>query len=108
MNLVKKIKNYIIGETKEDKLDIILNHLIDSIELKDDLVIVKTKKNVVVQNEGHFVQINSGAHVMLSKEIHLNPIINMDFNNDFDKLQENLDKAQEEQRRLMLESLEEY
>jgi len=45
---------------------------------------------------------------MLSKEIHLNPIINMDFNNDFDKLQENLDKAQEEQRRLMLESLEEY
>ncbi len=106
MKIINKIKNYIIGKDRESKLEIILDNLIDSIELKDDLVIVKTKKNVVVQNEGHFVQINTGAHVMLSKEIHLNPIIDMDFNNGLNELQDKLDEAQEIQKRKMLENYE--
>jgi len=97
VNTAKKIKNYIIGNTKEKKLEIILEHLIDNIELKDDLVIIKTKKNIAIQNDGHLVLVNSGCHVMLSKEIHLNPKI--EFNpEDMNILQASLDEAQEKER----------
>ena len=106
MQLVKKVKdiyNVIVGDTKEKKLEIILDHIIDTIELRGDDVYIKTKKNIAIQNDGHFVQVNSGVHVMLSSQIHLNPKITetkqcgdtcKDIHNlKFNKLQETLDEA---------------
>jgi hypothetical protein len=92
IEMVKKIKNHIVGDTRQKKLDIILEHLIDTIELRDNDVLITTKKNIAIQNDGHLVQINSGAHVMLSKEIHLNPKIKF---NGFDSVQQDLDYARE-------------
>jgi len=98
MKLIKKIKKFFnIEKTKQNnknKLDIILNDVVDSIEVKGDLVIIKAKKDLVIQNEGHFVHINKGMHVNLSKEIHLNPIIDMNFEKDFDSLEGNLKEAE--------------
>jgi len=62
MNLIEKTK----------KLNKLLE-IIDHIEIKDNNVLIKTNKNIIVQNEGSVVQINSGYHVLLAKEIHLNP-----------------------------------
>ena len=106
MKIIKNIKKFFnIEKTKQDnkyKLDIILDHVIDTIEVKGDLVIIKTKKDFVIQNEGHFVHINKGMHVNLSKEIHLNPIIDMNFEKDFNSLEENLKEAERVQLELEL------
>jgi len=106
MKLIKNIKKFFnIEKTKQDnknKLDIILDQVIDTIEVKGDLVIIKTKKDLVIQNEGHFVHINKGVHVNLSKEIHLNPIIDMNFEKDFDSLEGNLKEAERIQLELEL------
>ena len=94
MKIVKKAKEFIMGDTREKKIDIILDHLIDSIELRGDEVFIKTKKNIAIQNEGHLVQVNSGSHVLLSKEIHLNP--NIVFNDkNLSDIQSQLDYARE-------------
>jgi len=106
MKIIKNIKKFFnIEKTKQDnknKLDIILNDVIDTIQVKDDLVIIKTKKDFVIQNEGHFVHINKGMHVNLSKEIHLNPIIDMNFEKDFNSLEGNLKEAERIQLELEL------
>ena len=94
INIIKKTKHFIVGDTREKKLDIILDHLIDSIELRGNEVFIKTKKNIAIQNDGHLVQINSGSHVLLSKEIHLNP--NIVFNDKIlSNIQSQLDYARE-------------
>ena len=94
INIIKKTKHFIVGDTREKKLDIILDHLIDSIELRGNEVFIKTKKNIAIQNDGHLVQINSGSHVLLSKEIHLNP--NIVFNDkNLSNIQSQLDYARE-------------
>lgn len=92
-NVLTKVKRFVVGGTKQKKLDIILDHLIDSIELRGDDVLITTKKNIAIKNEGHLVQINSGVHVLLSKEIHLNPSIDFDADKDFSGVQEQLDYA---------------
>lgn len=96
MNVIekaKKIYNVIVGDTQEKKLDIILNHLIDSIELKGDMVHIKTKKNIAIENEGHTVIINSGMQVLIAKEIQLNPKI--DFSDaKFSELEPRLEEAE--------------
>ena len=102
---IKKIKNKIIKsdsqnvQNSQKNMEIIFNHLIDSVELRGDTVIVKTKKNLIVATQGDFVQINTGAHVMLSKEIHLNPQIsfNPDKGSDMHLLQSKLDEAKEKE-----------
>ena len=104
-NIVKITKDYIVGNTRQKKLDIILDHLIDSIELRGDSVFIKTKKNVAIQNDGHLVQINSGSHVMLSKEIHLNPRI--DFKS-FDTVQKDLKDARDLEEIEYRKKLKEY
>ncbi len=73
--IIKKTYSVIIGDTKEKKLDIILDHLIDSIELRDDVIYIKTKKDIAIENEGNTIIINKGVQVLLAKEIHLNPNI---------------------------------
>ena len=101
-NIIEKAKNYIVGNSAETKLDILLNHVIDTIELRGDSVYIKTNKNIAIQNNGHFVHVNSGVHVTISSQIHLNPKIAYnkkhglcnDINElEFDKLQEKLDES---------------
>ena len=94
-SIVQKAKHFIVGDTRQKKLDIILDHLIDSIELRGNDVLITTKKNIAIQNDGHLVQINSGSHVLLSKQIHLNPKIKFNANNDFSEIQGQLDYARE-------------
>jgi len=105
-NIIKKAKHFIVGDTREKKLDIILDYLIDSIELRGNEVLIKTKKNIAIQNDGHFVQINSGSHVLLSKEIHLNP--NITFNDkNLSDIQSQLDYAREIEEQKVLEEQKE-
>jgi len=105
---VKGIKHFIVGDTKQKKIDIILNHLIDSIELRGDDVLITTKKNIAIQNKGHFVQINSGVHVMLSKEIHFNPKIKFDIDSDFETVQNDLDNARKLEEIELKKKIEEF
>jgi hypothetical protein len=105
---IEKVKHFIVGDTKQKKLDIILNHLIDTIELRGNDVLITTKKNIAIQNDGHLVQINSGAHVMLSKEIHLNPKIKFNINSNFETVQGDLDYARELEEIELKEKLEEF
>lgn len=96
INRVKKAYKIIKGDTEEKKLDIILNHVIDSIELRGDVVHIKTNKNIAIENDGHVVTINSGMNVTLAKEIHFNP--NIDFSDaNFDELTDRIEKDKEEQ-----------
>ena len=89
----KKIYQVIVGDTQELKQDILLNHLIDRIELRDDSVYIKIKKNLILENEGHIVTYNSGMHVTLAKEIHLNPKIDFADKN-FNELEPRLEEAE--------------
>ena len=68
----------------------VLSSLIDSIEIKDDNVYIKTSKNIIIQNEGNTVTINSGYSVNIAKEIHLNPDIKKV---DFKTLEYDLEEA---------------
>jgi len=105
IEVAKEAKNFIVGNSRQKKLDIILDHLIDTIELRGNDVLITTKKNIAIQNDGHLVQINSGAHVMLSKEIHLNPKIKF---NNFETVQEDLDYARELEEIELKKRLEEF
>ena len=90
MEIIKKVKKayaVLIGNDKESKQEIILNYLIDSIEMRGDTVHIKTKKNILLENDGHIVTINSGMNVILANQIHLNPKIN------FEELKPKLDEA---------------
>ena len=89
MNIIKKIKNYI---NKKDKTIDILYSLIESIEEKEGTVFIKTNKNIAIENNGHFVMLNKGMSVNISKEIHLNPNININKDNIFN-LEHNLEEA---------------
>lgn len=88
----RQVRKYILGDTEQTKKEILLNHLIDSIELRDDTVHIKTTKNILLENNGHVFTINSGMNVIKAKQIHLNPKINFDDNN-FDELKLRLDEA---------------
>jgi len=103
---VKKLLPNIVGNTREKKLEIILDNLIDSIELRGNDILIKTKKNIAIQNEGHLVQINSGSHVMLSKEIHLNPNIKIDPNDGLANIQNSLDEQRRIEEIKLLEDIE--
>ena len=96
-NIIQKVKQFILrgkGQTKQKKLDIILDHLIESVEVRNNDVIITTKKkNIGILVNGHLVQLNTGSHVMISKEIHLNPKIKFNKDESFDKLQGSLDEA---------------
>lgn len=94
MNKTKEIINIIKGDTKEKKLEIILDHLIDNIELRDNIVYIKTKKNIAIENEGHTVLINSGQQVLIADKIQLNPDINFNDTN-FNELESRLLEAEE-------------
>ena len=104
MDLLKQIKTF--DETSLNKLNIILNDIIDTIEVNDSNVFIKTKKNIIVQNNGSLIQINNGVHVMISKEIHLNPnIITPNSINVFDTLQQNLEEAEAKEKEKMSEQI---
>jgi hypothetical protein len=107
MKKIHKIYNIIIGNDEESKKDIILNHLIDTIELRDETIYIKTKKNLLFENDGHVVTMNSGMNVTMAKQIHLNPKI--DFNdNNFNTLKFRLDEARKkEQQEFEKKALEE-
>lgn len=75
MNIIKRAINY-ITKSEKSKIDILLNHLIDSIEVKDDVVVIKTSKNILLENDGHVVTLTKGVSVQIAKEIHLNPELN--------------------------------
>jgi hypothetical protein len=90
MNIIKKIKNYI--SKKKETIDILYS-LIESIEEKEGTVFIKTNKNIAIENNGHFVLVNKGMSVNISKEIHLNPNININKDN-FLNLEYNLEEAQ--------------
>jgi hypothetical protein len=95
MKLLKKVKDIyrvIIADTKQDKIDALFEHIIDKIEIIDDNVHIKTKKNIVIENYGHTVVINKGMNVNIAKQIHLNPKI--DFQG-FDILEFDLQTAYE-------------
>lgn len=98
----KKIYRIIKGDTQEAKLDIILNHVIDSIELRGNVVHIKTSKDIAIENNGNIVTINSGMQVLLSKEIHLNP--NIDFSDtNFTELENRIEEDKLEQERKLIE-----
>ena len=105
---ILKAKKFIVGDTRQKKLDIILDHLIDSIELRGNDVLITTKKNIAIQNDGHLVQINTGTHVLLSKEIHLNPKIEFKTQDDFTKVQAQLDYARELEDIALQKKIEEF
>jgi len=113
INKAKKIYKIIKGNTEESKKEILLNHLIDSIELRGDMVHIKTTKNILLENNGHIFTFNSGMNVIKAEQIHLNPKINFDDNN-FDELKPRLDEARrleaieykKEQERIQKESHE--
>ena len=71
MNIIKKLNNIY------KLLDLI------TIKEKNNTVFVKTKKDIVIINEGNTININKGVSVNIAKEIHLNP--NIDIDNIIDK-----------------------
>jgi len=96
MKIIKKIKSTLGLSSKKDgieNLTKIINSLVDSIEVRDGVVHIKTNKNIIIENDGHLVTVNNGLNVTLAKQIHLNPKINFD-DNDFKELQQRLDEAQ--------------
>jgi len=84
-NTPEKQNTRFIATTPEDKLKVLLNNIIDTIEVIDDVVYVKTKCNLMIENLGHYVRIDSGMNVQIAKEIHLNPDVALTKKN-FDKL----------------------
>jgi len=93
--LIKK-KNNII-QTNQEKLNLILN-IIDSIEMTDNNIVIKTSKNIAIYNDGNTIHINTGQHVMLSDTIHLNPNIQLNKEDLFsrEKINKKLNDAEEE------------
>lgn len=88
MKIVEQVKTKLMKllkvEKKNDKIDVIFDYLIDTIEVKEDMVYIKTKKNIILENDGSIININKGYSVNISEKIHLNPIINFkkeDINN---------------------------
>jgi hypothetical protein len=67
--------------------------LIESVDIKDNTAYIKTKFNVVLENEGHIVTINKGLNVTIAEEVHLNPLKPSDLNKITDS--EVLNKAKE-------------
>jgi len=64
--------------------------MIESIEEIDDTIYIKTKKNIVLEHQGHIVTINQGYHIISSKEIHLNPNISLE--KDLSNIESEMDK----------------
>jgi len=80
MNIIKKLDK--LNKLKELKNIYKLLDLI-TIEEKNNTVFIKTKKDLVIINEGNTININKGVSVNIAKEIHLNP--NIDIDNIIDK-----------------------
>ena len=83
-----KIKNktldYFKPESKSQKLEVILEYLIDSIEVKGNIVHIKTSKDLVLENNGNTVFFTKGYNIQVAEKIHLNP----DFNFNIDSREE--------------------
>ncbi len=89
---VSKAESKILS--KVDKLIAALEYIVDDIIIEDNKVMIKTKKDIIIVNEGNSLIINSGVSVNISKEIHLNP--NIDTSNifeDMNKLEDSLEVA---------------
>jgi hypothetical protein len=109
MNIIKKIKMYlnkkglnkkllINKQSSKDKLEILLEEVIDKIEIKENSINIKTKNNILIENEGHIVSISSGVNVTMANQIHLNPNINFQ-DGEFEHLNTRLKKSIEEERK---------
>ena len=75
MKLFKKFFG-IEKQTNKAKLEIITN-LIDSIEIKNGVVHIKTSKDLIIENEGSTLFFNKGYQILIGKEIHFNPEIDL-------------------------------
>jgi len=97
MKELVKNKDKNIIQSNQEKLDLLLN-IIDSIEINNNNILVRTSKNIAIYNDGNTIHINSGQHVMLSNTIHLNPNIQLNKNDLFNKEQihKKLNDAEEE------------
>ena len=109
MNIFKKIKMYLDNihldirlsinkQSSKDKLEILLEEVIDKIEIKENSINIKTKNNILIENEGHIVNISSGVNVTIANQIHLNPNINFQ-DREFKELNSRLKKSIEEERK---------
>ena len=52
-----------------------LSNIIDSIEIKGNDVLIKTSKNIIIENAGNTINITKGFNIQIADEIHLNPEI---------------------------------
>ncbi len=110
---IEKNKNFELALTnqinlfeKHSKILDVLGSVIENIETKDNVVFIKTKKDIVIVNDGNNIVINSGVSVNISKEIHLNPKINIDnIFEDVNNIENILDEAKEFEKAKILEEL---
>jgi hypothetical protein len=91
--MLKKLKKMFSIDrtpTKSEKINFFLNTIIDNIEIKENDVIIKLNKNLLIMNDGHLVLHNSGYSVLYGKQIHLNPMVDI---NEFTNIEEHVQEA---------------
>ena len=99
-NLFKSYKNEKPNLPKVSKLSAIstlkkifsIISIIDKIEVNKNIVKIYTSKDIMIQNNGNFVNFTKGLNVQFGKEIHLNPEIKFDMNKDMEEVKDNINQ----------------
>jgi len=110
MNIVKvlnKAISFVKGDSRDKKLEVILDHLIESIDIRGDIAHVKINKDLILENNCSFISVSKGYNIVLADKIHLNPNIKLDTKDDkqIENIKQTLDDIDKQKVTDMIEDI---